>query len=883
MKYLFSVVMAVYNTERYLREAVDSLIGQDIGFDRIQLILVDDGSKDAGGAVCDKYAARYPDNIVVIHKENGGVSAARNEGLARAEGEYVNFMDSDDRMAPDAFSRVYAFYRENRTLTDVVSIPVIYFDGKKGSHPLNDKYEEGTRLIDLREDWTATQMHVASSFFVRESLTGCSFITELKYAEDAAFVQRVLLRKQALGVVADTAYHYRVRSGGARSAIQGSVNDPAWYLPRMRYWFEGTISACLDACGTVPKFVQNALMYDLQWFVARQKFLPGILTEEEEQEFLARLFRVLPHLSDDVILSARYLEPRHKYYLLTKKHGRPPALDCSRGCVRLADSGQPLAGLEAFHVDIDFITLREDACVIEANLALLPGMTGSLFIEADGSRIPASPLPQNKHSLIFGEDGVGYLAFRAEVPLTRGRDPLSLRVGADVQGTEFFPRLSFGPLAPISDKYRRAFYSHSGWCIQCRSGALCITAISGWSRVVKELLFLWELLTGKYPRRKAALLRILYWLARSFKRRPLWLISDRRVRAGDNGEAFFRYLRENHREINACFVLEKTAAAYPELKAIGRVIGNNTVAKKLLTLLSDYILSSQNDYSYFNPLIPQRDVFRDLMADRRFVFLQHGVTHNDVSRYLTRRERRYCGFVTSAHAEHDAVCGDAYGYSEEEVWLTGMPRFDRLASRADPRQITVMPTWRSYLTGAEDPASVTWDVTPDFSQSDYFRFYSALLSDERLLRAAAEHGYTIAFLPHPALQTHLDAFHFPPEIRLLGLDEEYRTVYAESALVVTDYSSAVFDFAYLEKPVLYAQFDKDRFFSDHGYRKGYFDYERDGFGEVEYDLASTVDRILEYMRSGCAMKPQYRQRVENFFAFRDRDNCRRLYERMTGS
>ena len=100
--------------------------------------------------------------------------------------------------------------------------------------------------------------------------------------------------------------------------------------------------------------------------------------------------------------------------------------------------------------------------------------------------------------------------------------------------------------------------------------------------------------------------------------------------------------------------------------------------------------------------------------------------------------------------------------------------------------------------------------------------------------------------------------------------------------MLSDYSSAVFDFGYLKKPVIYTQFDKEQFFSgEHVCRKGYFDYERDGFGEVEYDLDSTVDRIIEYMENGCKMKEVYKKRVDEFFAFNDKNNCERLYQRIT--
>ena len=101
-KYVFSVVMAVYNVEDYLREAVESLVNQTIGFEHIQLILVDDGSTDGSGKICDEYKKKYPSNIVVIHKENEGVSTARNVGLPHVMGKYINFLDSDDTLDANA-------------------------------------------------------------------------------------------------------------------------------------------------------------------------------------------------------------------------------------------------------------------------------------------------------------------------------------------------------------------------------------------------------------------------------------------------------------------------------------------------------------------------------------------------------------------------------------------------------------------------------------------------------------------------------------------------------------------------------------------------------------------------------------------------------------
>ena len=125
-RYDFSVVMAVYNVENYIREAVESLIHQTIGFSHIQLIMVDDGSTDTSGKICDEYQKKYSENVVVIHKENGRQASARNAGLPYVKGKYVNFLDPDDTLDADVMEKVKAFM-DTHSETDVCSIPYFLF------------------------------------------------------------------------------------------------------------------------------------------------------------------------------------------------------------------------------------------------------------------------------------------------------------------------------------------------------------------------------------------------------------------------------------------------------------------------------------------------------------------------------------------------------------------------------------------------------------------------------------------------------------------------------------------------------------------------------------------------------------------------------------
>ena len=132
--------MAIYNTEDFLAEAIDSVINQSIGFRDIELILVDDGSPDKSSEICLEYKNRFPDNVVYIHQENQGQATARNNGMKSARGKYINFLDSDDKLELNALELVYDFFELHYDDVDVVSIPIRFFDRQCGDHVLNYKY-----------------------------------------------------------------------------------------------------------------------------------------------------------------------------------------------------------------------------------------------------------------------------------------------------------------------------------------------------------------------------------------------------------------------------------------------------------------------------------------------------------------------------------------------------------------------------------------------------------------------------------------------------------------------------------------------------------------------------------------------------------------------
>ena len=437
--------------------------------------------------------------------------------------------------------------------------------------------------------------------------------------------------------------------------------------------------------------------------------------------------------------------------------------------------------------------------------------------------------------------------------------------------------------APICDS-PSSYYIANGWIVSVGEAGLLVEKYSVVRMLKREIRFCRELLaTEGVAGKKAVLMRSLSRLVKRFMRKPVWLISDRLSRADDNGEALFRYLCENHkREVTPVFVISSGCDDYKRLRQYGKVVSSYSHLHKFLLLLSQCVVSSQTDRVFRNPFDDRYHMYRDMIANTPFVFLQHGVIKDDLSGWLQRGKQQLSGFVTSARPEYDSILNGEYHYTEKELWLTGLPRFDYLEDRSE-KVITVMPTWRKYLSEGQDYGTGVWKLIPDFVDSEYASFFRNLLKHPLLCKRADELGYRIRFKGHPSFLGKEKEFGFDERVEIVSEELSYQDIYATSSLIITDYSSAVFDFVYLRKPIIYAQFDVQSFFAgEHIYNKGYFDYERDGLGEVAYDLESTVARIIEYMENGCQLKETYRRRIDNFFAFHDKNNCHRVFEKIMG-
>lgn len=890
----FSIIMAVYNVEPYLREAIESVVKQDIGFENhVQLILVDDGSPDGSGAICDEYAAKYPENIIVLHQDHQGVAAARNAGIEVAGGELFYFLDSDDKIPTTTLLRVKEFARAHNDV-DVIAVPGQFYGALKDAFPVNAKCAKKDVVIDLQDNPTLIQTICATTFIRREALGGLRFGTLPIAFEEASLIQRILLTNPKIGAVKSAKTMCHSRKSEAEWMTQSKGMREFYAIPEVilgtlirPYLNQAMVTDEVDEAGKIsheiPRFIQCYVAHYVQWMLKRllKIDIEAGLSEDERAAFVTDLDELIRYSDDEFLLNARGLGFDHRLVYLRKKYQKIPSLiRTEKGDACVTFENLPYVMTSPF---LQWHSMRAEKgkiflCVAFTQFTGLPEVT-SVFAKCDTTIFNARLLVRNEGSTFLNEPKFCRHLYEfefkeADLPRTARLTFHFTQGGETYQATKISRHFHF----PLSDQFAAAYCVLNKKCILARGATLIITdEYHHWKKELKLLLEIFKKRQGRW--KEDLFIRVLCFVRQQLHCKPIWLLKDRAANADDNAEAMFRYLVKEHPEVKAYFVIDKTSPDGKRLAQTGKICPFASRKNRILSALSSVVLSSQVE-SWFLPEECKNHALRDIIALRPFVFLQHGVIKNFM-KWLGKYPQNLSGFVTTAEREWRSIIEWAYGYSDREVWLTGLPRFDRLYHE-EQKQITFMPTWRLWLFSSPNQVTGVWSPRPGFTESNYFKFYNALFSNKRLITVACELGYTLAFYPHPMVRLNglVDKFNLS-DVQILSSTTPYREIYAKSNLVVTDYSSAAFDFAYLRKPVLYTHFDKEEMFSGkHTVVKGYFDDERDGFGEVTYTLEEMVDCLIDYMKNGCQLKDKYRERIDHFFAFNDQNNCERVYQKV---
>jgi CDP-glycerol glycerophosphotransferase len=354
------------------------------------------------------------------------------------------------------------------------------------------------------------------------------------------------------------------------------------------------------------------------------------------------------------------------------------------------------------------------------------------------------------------------------------------------------------------------------------------------------------------------------WIYRIFnQRKDIWIVGERPYKAQDTGYHFFKYMREHHPEKNVFYVIEKDSPERKNVEPLGNVITFKSKQHIWYSILAAKIISSHHpDYLY--PIRTPK--FRRSVKATK-VFLQHGVmgTKNMVANYGKDAPGFDTDiFLVSSDFEKNMIVHD-FGYKPEEVFVTGLSRFDQLLN-VDVRpkiQLLIIPTWRDWITTEES-----------FFDSEYYDKYKELVYHPALHSFAEKNNMEIVLCLHPNMQRFTQYFAEAPVTIINQGDVDVQKLLKESSLMITDYSSVGFDFSFLNKPIIYYQFDRNRFI---GKRPSHLDLDKDLPGSIVKDISELLKALQQYGANNFTMLPENKVKSDKFIKYRDRNSSERIY------
>ena len=827
------MVAAAYNVEPWIDAFFTSLVGQSSGLGAIvQVIVVDDGSTDNTPELAQKWAAQYPDNILYVRKENGGVSSARNYGLRFVKGQWVAFCDPDDFLHEDYFATVKSFLERSHFDGIAIGCNVIMYHELtrecSDTHPLHFKFKHDETVADLMKRPECIQLFVSSGFLNFDALRQSGLLFDGKVRpsfEDAHLINRLVIQQgnYKIAYLKNAVYYYRRRQS-ANSLFTSGWSDWKKYTDQLFYGYLDLIKYAKNTLGVVPEFIQNLIIYETRAYIHR------MLDNKLEYTFSPGEVNIFIDL---LTLIYQHIDAKH---------------------------------------------------IMFSKLPMLPWRTRMAMLGAfKNLDLPEIPVlahelaPDNQSMLVirYGKEEARLSVYRGE---QETRPLWEKTVCRDFYGV------------PLCVEQYMWVPIHDDETLSLRLNDRPVGIIAGKNILVevtaqdlRESVYYPQSLL---PERVQAIRKAAEEPGAVERFGGCWLFMDRQDKADDNAEHLYRWMMHNaDGEQKIYYALDRKSPDWDRLAKEGfNLLPHKSRQFYLALFNAEWMLSSHYQSSGFDPMYI-RDSFG--IPNYKFAFLQHGVMNNDMSDWVL--PKRIDLFVATTDREHHSLVHGKYKLTEREAVLTGLPRHDALlrkrAGAHKEKIIMVCPTWRQHLSPSHIHEHMhdrpDADEIASFTQSDYYRNWNAVTSSEELADAARKYGYTFIFLPHPyssrltSLFTYSDCFRAMRYSDLASIQD----LLAGSAMLVTDYSSLGMEAAFAGLSLAYYQFkETPGFFNSHSYVHGYFDYEADGFGPVAKDCAGLVACLVRSMETGCVRQAMYESRAKEFFALRDGNNCERLYQ-----
>lgn len=358
------------------------------------------------------------------------------------------------------------------------------------------------------------------------------------------------------------------------------------------------------------------------------------------------------------------------------------------------------------------------------------------------------------------------------------------------------------------------------------------------------------------------------------KYKDTWGICERKNEARDNGYHFFKYMTSEHPEQKCIYAIDKNCSDYKKVRDLGETIQFGSIKHWILYFTCKYLISSQafKPDGYVCTFIERSGLFHP-----DHVFLQHGIT-KDMAEFLLASRRRAKYFIAGAAPEYKFM-KENFGYPDGTMQYTGFARFDTLHDyQVCKNRILIMPTWRKWLRFKSEAHE---DAQMDMESSEYILQWRNLLQSEELSRLILQYDLEIIFYPHPNMSGILSPKNIVgSNMKIADIEhDDLQELMKSSQMLITDFSSVFFDIAYMKKPIIFYQFDEEKYRKYH-YQQGWYDYHNTALGDSCKEADEVLSILEEMIQRDFAVTEDFLVEHKNVFPLYDTDNCKRIYEVM---
>lgn len=866
-EYRASVIVPVYNVEEYLRICLDSLVAQTMDKKQMEILVINDGSPDNSWEICKEYSEKY-DFVKAFSKENEGLSATRNFGIKHAKGKYLFFLDSDDYFTPETVKKVTDFFEKVYDEVDMVAYNEMRYKEDKILKP-HFRFEllDHEGVYDLKENpyITQTRVNVCVKNIGDDNVL---FNTTPGFKlEDQEYCNRVLMPKMKIGYCPDGVYMYN--KGNETSIMR--VYFHAFYLfeTAMQY-FEELFGTFKDE---VPTYFQAMFVNDINWRLTDDILYPYHYEGEKFEQAMGRIVALLNRVDCATILNHPRVDIFRACYWIEKKQNAEIAFDMNKDGLKLIIDGE-----EAYEQE-EFVVIGHKPRV-EGDTFKLTGFIKSPifnFIDEKDYEIYAVENGERRKLDTFLSVHSNYKAktvtnifpaFHYECDLTQiDKVQFEVKVKDNIYKSHFW----FMPYSGFNRKHIKKIV-RGNYIIRNKKNYLSIKPAT--QKQIDMCSFTNTLWFLRYPRTTLLRLKTINYR----KNHRIWLYYDFYTVEKDNG--YYQFINDlKHNDgVERYYVLtheyeDIDSVFTPEQKK--HLVTMGSPEHKLLFLCAERIFTAYYGLAPVNPFdsAKQKYLYEDLIRYRT-IYLQHGVLHAAL-RLQNSEERSQAEEIIVSSPFEVRNYMQNYAYKEENLITTGMARYDHIDRNAKAQnRILFAPSWRKYLT-TEIKAS-NWEANKDrIQKSDYYKNFYAFLSDKRLHKCLEENEIYLDIKLHPIIASLTDLFDIDCKyVNMVSGDVEV----GDYKAFVTDFSSFVFDFAYLNRPIMYFVPDYPQFKSGmNHYRDLDLPFD-EAFGHMFTEADKAAECLCGIIENKFVPEKIFADRMENFYFNFDGNCAENLYK-----